>query len=31
MRARQAKAPEDAALKEAMVREMLERVGDKWT
>jgi DNA-binding HxlR family transcriptional regulator len=31
MGARQAKAPEAAARKEAMVREMLERVGDKWT
>jgi DNA-binding HxlR family transcriptional regulator len=31
MGARQAKTPEAAALKEAMVREMLERVGDKWT
>jgi DNA-binding HxlR family transcriptional regulator len=31
MGARQAKTPGAAALKEAMVREMLERVGDKWT
>jgi DNA-binding HxlR family transcriptional regulator len=31
MGARQAKTPEAAALEEAMVREMLERVGDKWT
>jgi DNA-binding HxlR family transcriptional regulator len=28
---RQAKATEAAAQKEALVREMLERVGDKWT
>jgi DNA-binding HxlR family transcriptional regulator len=31
MGARYAKTPEAAALEEAMVREMLERVGDKWT
>lgn len=31
MEARQTKASEAAAVKEAMVREMLERVGDKWT
>jgi DNA-binding HxlR family transcriptional regulator len=29
--ARQAKTPEAVAHKEALVREMLERVGDKWT
>jgi DNA-binding HxlR family transcriptional regulator len=31
MGARYAKTPEAAGLEEAMVREMLERVGDKWT
>ena len=31
MEERQQKAPDPAAQKEAMVREMLERVGDKWT
>jgi DNA-binding HxlR family transcriptional regulator len=31
MGARQAKTSETAAQKEALVREMLERVGDKWT
>jgi DNA-binding HxlR family transcriptional regulator len=31
MEARQPKTPEAAAQKEALVREMLERVGDKWT
>jgi DNA-binding HxlR family transcriptional regulator len=31
MMERQAKIPEAAQQKEALVREMLERVGDKWT
>jgi DNA-binding HxlR family transcriptional regulator len=31
MGARQPKTPKAAAQKEALVREMLERVGDKWT
>jgi DNA-binding HxlR family transcriptional regulator len=31
MEAPQAKATDAAAQKEAMVREMLERIGDKWT
>lgn len=31
MGARQPKTPETAAQKEALVREMLDRVGDKWT
>ncbi|MCG3172953.1 MAG: hypothetical protein GMKNLPBB_01125 [Myxococcota bacterium] len=31
MGARQTKSPEAVARKEALVREMLDRVGDKWT